>query len=82
MAAVELFAPMCAEVKTVVEFGGRKRTFKLGVSPTNQVCEIDVDEKQVTITAGNPDMGELDKWCRVLSNEFLSTMYPGMGITI
>lgn len=82
MAAVELLSPLCAEVKTVVELGGRKRTFKLGINPSNQVCEIDVDEKQVTIIAGNPIMNEFDTWCRVLLNEFLSAIYPGMRITV
>lgn len=82
MAIVEHLAPLCAEVKTVVEMGGRKRTFRLGAKRSNQVCEIDVDEDQVTITAGNPDMKEFDKWCRILLNEFLSTIYPGMGIKV
>lgn len=81
-AAVELLAPLCAEVKTVVEMNGRKRTFRLGGNPNSQVCEIDVDEDQVTVTAGNPDMTEFDKWCKILLNEFLSTIYPGMGIKV
>lgn len=82
MATVELLTPLCAQIKTVVEMNGRKRTFKLGTSPSNQVCEIDVDEDKVTITAGNPDMKELDRWCKGLLNEFLESIYPGMGISI
>ena len=81
-ATVEILAPLCAEVKTVVEMHGRKRTFRLGGSQSSQVCEIDVDETKVTIIAGNPDMKEFDAWCKILLNEFLSTMYPGMGIKI
>lgn len=82
MATVELLTPLCSQVKTVVEMNGRKRTFRLGTNPSNQVCEIDVDEDQVTIRAGNPHMKELDGWCRILLNEFLSTIYPGMGIKV
>lgn len=81
-ATVEILAPLCAEVKTVVEMHGRKRTFRLGGNQNSQVCEIDVDEKKVTIIAGNPDMKEFDAWCKILLNEFLSTMYPGMGIKV
>ncbi|KPB85198.1 Uncharacterized protein AC504_3458 [Pseudomonas syringae pv. maculicola] len=81
-ATVEILAPLCAEVKTVVEMHGRKRTFRLGSSHNSQVCEIDVDEKKVTITAGNPNIKEFDAWCKILLNEFLSTMYPGMDIKV
>jgi hypothetical protein len=81
-ATVEILAPLCAEVKTVVEMNGRKRTFRLGSSQNSQVCEVDVDESEVTVTAGNPDMKEFDAWCKKIMNEFLSTMYPGMGIKI
>ncbi|MBP5076247.1 hypothetical protein HUS84_20080 [Pseudomonas chlororaphis] len=81
-ATVEILAPLCAEVKTVVEMHGRKRTFRLGGSQNSQVCEIDVDENKVTIIAGNPEMKEFDAWCKILLNEFLLTMYPGMGITV
>lgn len=81
-AMVEALAPLCAEVKTVVELNGRKRTFRLGTAQSNQLCEIDVDEAQVTITAGNPQMRELDRWSKVLLNEFLSSIYPGMGIHV
>lgn len=82
MATVEMLTPLCEQVKTVVEMNGRKRTFRLGANTNNQVCEIDVDEDKVTITAGNPHMKEFDRWCRILLNEFLSVMYPGMGIKI
>jgi hypothetical protein len=81
-ATVEILAPLCAEVKTVVEMHGRKRTFRLGGSQNSQVCEIDVDENKVTIIAGNPEMKEFDAWCKILLNEFLLTIYPGMGITV
>jgi hypothetical protein len=81
-ATVEILAPLCAEVKTVVEMHGRKRTFRLGGSQNSQVCEIDVDENKVTIIAGNPEMKEFDAWCKILLNEFLLTIYPGRGITV
>lgn len=82
MATVELLTPLCSQVKTVVEMNGRKRTFRLGTNPSNQVCEIDVDEDKVSIIAGNPNMKEFDSWCRILLNEFLSSIYPGMGIKV
>lgn len=81
-AMVEVLAPLCAEVKTVVEMNGRKRTFRLGSVQNSQICEIDVDESKVAIVAGNPDIKEFDRWCRVLMNEFLSSIYPGMKIRI
>lgn len=81
-AAVEVLTPLCSQVKTVVELGGRKRTFRLGTSPNQQVCEIEVDESCVSVTAGNPDAKDLDKWCKGLMNDFLTTVYPGMGISI
>lgn len=81
-ATVEVLSPMCAQVKTVVELGGRKRTFRIGVSPTQQVCEIEVDESCVTVVAGNPNPKELDVWCKGLLNDFLKSIYPGMKISV
>jgi len=81
-AAIEVLTPLCAEVKTVVEMGGRKRTFRLGATASGQVCEIDVDEEKVTIIAGNPKMAELHNWCTILLNEFLASIYPGMGVKV
>lgn len=79
---LELLSPLCSQIKTVVEMGGRKRTFRIGVNPNQQVCEIEVDDKSVTITAGNPNGKELDTWCTGLLNDFLASMYPGMKIKV
>ncbi|MFK1039777.1 hypothetical protein ACIUV2_12515 [Pseudomonas aeruginosa] len=82
MATVEMLTPLCAQVKTVVEMNGRKRTFRLGASQNNQVCEVDVDESKVAIIAGNPHMKQFDAWCKTLLNEFLANLYPGMRVRV
>lgn len=81
-AIVEVLSEMCTHVKTIVEHNGRKRTFRLGSSPDSQVCEIDVDESKVPVSAGNPDMPRMHAWCKILLNDILASVYPGMGIRV
>ncbi|AOE85851.1 hypothetical protein THL1_3303 [Pseudomonas sp. TCU-HL1] len=78
--AIEMLSPLCAEIKTVVELGGKKRTFRIGANPNQQVCEIELDESEVPVVAGNPDPDSLHKWCGSLLREFVESIYPGMGI--
>jgi len=79
--AVEALSHLCTTVKTIVELNGRKRTFNLGGNPSGQVCEVEIDDK-ITVIAGNPKMDEMHAWCRILMNEFLQNIYPGMGIKV
>lgn len=80
--AVEVLSPLCDHIKTTVELGGRKRTFRIGANPTNQVCEIELDEKEVPVVAGNPNPNSMHVWCGKLLQEFADTVYPGMGVKV
>lgn len=82
LAAVEVLTPLCAEVKTVVEMGGRKRTFRIGANPSQQICEIELDETEVPVDAGIPSTQHLAKWCRGLLQEFVRVLYPNMKVEI
>ncbi len=75
-AAIEVLTPLCAEVKTVVEMNGKKRTFRIGVAPAQQLCEIEVDEDKVPIIAGNPDHQAMHEWCREILKEYMDIIYP------
>lgn len=82
LAAIEVLTPLCAEVKTVVEIGGRKRTFRIGSNPSQQICEIELDETEVPVDAGVPDARLFAAWCRKLLLEFARTIYPKVKVEI
>lgn len=82
LAAVEVLSPLCSEVKTVVEMGGRRRTFRVGASSTNQVCEVELDENEVPVIAGNPEPLSMHKWCRKLLQDFVDSVYPKLGVKV
>lgn len=79
---VEFLTPLCAQVKAVVELNGKRRTFTIGRPADEQVCEIAVDEDEVDFIAGNPEPKSLHKWCAVILQELVDSMYPGMGVKI
>lgn len=82
LAAVEVLTPLCSEVKTVVEMGGRRRTFRVGANPRNHVCEVELDEAEVPVIAGNPEPISMLKWCRKLLQDFVDSVYPKLGVKV
>ncbi|MEQ1546510.1 hypothetical protein [Methyloglobulus sp.] len=76
--AIELLSPLCSEIKTVVELNGNKRTFIVGKSASNSICEIEAPE-DLELIDGNPKFDAIKKWCDIVTEEFSSTMYPGLG---
>lgn len=72
--AIELLAPLCERVKTVVELNGRKRTFSIGNNPSNPICEIDAPDDLRT-RDGNPIYSAIKKWCEEVVKEFSDALY-------
>lgn len=79
---VEYLSPMCAHVKVVVELGGKRRTFTIGRPADEQVCEIAIDEDDVTFIAGNPEAKSLHKWCAIVLQDLADALYPRMGVKV
>jgi hypothetical protein len=78
--AIEVLSPICAQIKTVVELNGKKRTFIVGHSATNSICEIEAPE-DLELSHGNPEYNAIKKWCEEISEEFSETMYPGLKVS-
>lgn len=78
---VEILSPFCSQVKTVVELGGKRRTFHVGSSANNAICEIDLGE-EVSIIEGNPEPNTMNGWCKSIILELAKTMYPNMEIPL
>ncbi|HHM9149782.1 hypothetical protein GHU16_05885 [Pseudomonas aeruginosa] len=79
-ATVEVLMPLCSQLKTTVTLNGKTRTFNIGRPATEQVCEVEVDEDDVAIIAGNPEPQSLHDWCTKVLGEFVQSIYPGMGV--
>lgn len=77
---VEILNPLCAQVKTLVELSGRKRTFTVGHSPSNTICEIEAPE-DLELVDGNPAFDAIKEWCAEVTAEFSNTMYPNMEVS-
>ena len=76
---VEVLSELGSQVKTVVELNGKKRTFTVGADATNSVCRIDVDDS-VLMQDGAPTIESLNRWVLVIISEYVSVMYPGLGV--
>lgn len=75
--SVELLTEFGAQVKTVIEIDGKKRTFTVGSKATNTVCEIEFDE-DIVYLAGVPKLDSIVKWTRTLVKEYVKDLYPGL----
>lgn len=76
---IEILAENSREIKSVVELGGKKRTFRIGKKATNVICEIELDD-DVEIVGGVPVFESMQKWCIQISKEYAQQMYPGLFI--
>lgn len=72
---IEHLAPLCKEVKTVVELNGKKRTFVVGDSAKTSVCQIEVPDDMQRV-GGNPEYNAMNAWCAEIASEYLNNMYP------
>jgi hypothetical protein len=79
---VEFLTPLCAQVKAIAELNGKRRTFTIGRPADEQVCEILIDEEDVDMIAGNPEPQSLHKWCTVVLQEFVDSLYPGLKVEV
>ncbi|SFT64827.1 hypothetical protein SAMN04487870_1237 [Pseudoalteromonas sp. DSM 26666] len=79
--AVEIMGEYGAQVKTVVEMNGKRRTFNVGRNKTNALCEIEVDE-EVVGDDGVPDFVRINAWVKEIITEYSRTMYPGINIRV
>jgi hypothetical protein len=72
--AVELLAPLCEQVKTVVELNGKKRVFSIGANAKNAICEIEAPDT-LELVDGIPTTASMKEWCFEISSEFKATLY-------
>ncbi|WP_413700851.1 hypothetical protein ACLKMH_03285 [Psychromonas sp. KJ10-10] len=79
--AVEVMGEYGAQVKTVVEIGGKRRTFNVGRNRTSALCEIEVEE-EVIGDDGVPDFVIVNTWVRGIVAEYAQTMYPGLKVEV
>lgn len=73
--AVEVLSALGNQVKTVVEMNGKKRTFNVGHSATNTICEIELSE-DIIFEEGVPNIESLNRWVKEIAQEYADTMYP------
>jgi hypothetical protein len=81
MQAVEIMGEYGAQVKTVVEMNGKRRTFNVGRNRTSALCEIEVDENIIG-DDGVPDFSKINSWVRDIVAEYALTMYPGLNVEV
>ena len=79
--AVEIMAEYGAQVKTVVEINGKRRTFNIGRNHTSALCEIEIEE-YIIGDDGAPDFLKVNSWVREIVAEYAKTMYPGLDIEV
>lgn len=78
--AVEILSPLCSQIKTVIDLGGKKRTFTVGISAEKSICEIEAPE-ELELVNGNPTLNGMASWCKEIAIEFSAAMYPGLEVT-
>ena len=81
MQAVEFMSEYGAQVKTVVEMDGKRRTFNVGRNRTSALCEIEVEENIIG-DDGVPEFARINTWVREIVAEYAHTMYPGLNIKV
>lgn len=59
---IELLNAEGDQVKALVAMNGSKKTFRIGHSNRNVVCQIEIDEELVSIVGSTPDFDSLNKW--------------------
>lgn len=79
--AVEIMGDYGAQVKTVVQMNGKRRTFNVGRNRTSALCEIEVEENIVG-EDGVPDFQRINTWVREIVAEYAHTMYPGVNVRV
>lgn len=72
--AVEIAKNLCERVTTVVKVGDRKKTFIIGGSAENIVCEIAAPD-DLDLVDGNPTYNAMYEWCKEVCREYAGTMY-------
>lgn len=79
--AVEIMGEFGAQVKTVVEMNGKRRTFNVGRNRTSALCEIELDE-EIVGDDGVPDFLKINTWVREIVGEYAKVMYPGLNVRV
>lgn len=79
--AVEIMGEYGAQVKTVVEIDGKRRTFNVGRNRTSALCEIEIEE-EIIGDDGVPDFTRINAWVREIVAEYARTMYPGLNVRV
>lgn len=64
------------QVTAVVNNNGKNRVFKIGAKAENQICQIEMDESNVTMTNGVPDLPSIHDYVNDIVSEYVSVLYP------
>lgn len=79
--AIEVMGEYGAQVKTVVEIDGKRRTFNVGRNATSALCEIEIEE-DIIGDDGGPDFEQVNSWVRGIVAEYAQSMYPGLNVEV
>lgn len=71
---VELLNAEGDQVKALVAMNGSKKTFRIGHSNKSAMCQIEIDEEEVSIVGSTPDFDSLNKWASGIINDIRKTI--------
>lgn len=78
---VEVLSEFGSQIKTVVEFEGKKRTFTVGANASEPISEIELDDS-VKLIDGFPELKSIALWVKEIIKDFNKHIYPGMKMEV
>lgn len=78
---IEVLSDFGSQIKTVVEFEGRKRTFTVGSNASEPIAEIELDDN-VILVDGFPELKSIAAWVKEIIKDFNKHIYPGMKMEV
>lgn len=73
---VESLRPLGGEIKASVKLGSKTRTFRVGITNDNTICQIDLDDC-VQLVDGMPEINSMLKWTSTIMSDLCETLYVG-----
>lgn len=72
----EVLSSFGTQVTAVVNNNGKSRVFKIGTKAENQICQIEMDESNVTMTDDAPDLSSIHEYVNDIVSEYVLALYP------
>ncbi len=72
----EVLSSFGTQVTAVVNNNGKSRVFKIGADAENQICQIEMDENDVTMAHGVPELSSIHAYVNDIVSEYVSALYP------